>query len=120
MIFLSIIAWFVHITAVVILLSTVPRQLHDILHEKDVRYRKICWLILLGTMCLISVNTLPLLEPFFYEQVRELAFNTVTSIFNAIITIMLGILAHLMYKSSKETLPKTVDDLDTRIKNGKK
>lgn len=107
-------------SAIVVLLSTVPRQLHDILREKDTRYRKICWVIFLGTVCLISTNILPLLEPFFYDQAKELAFNSLIGIFNALIGIILGILAQLMYKSSKNTIPKTVDDLDTRIKNGKK
>ena len=117
--FLSTIALFIHILAILVLLSTMPRQLRDILQEKDIRYRKICWVIFLGTICLISTNILPLLEPFFYNQLHELAFNSLVGTFNALIGIILGILAHLMYKSTKYTVPRTIDEIDNHIKNGK-
>lgn len=114
----TILALLAHIAAVLILLSTLPRQLTDIWHEKDARYRKICWVIFLGTLCLAFSNGLQLMLPLFYGGPAERFFNNITSTFNASIAIILGVLAHMMFRSTQKTVPRTFDDIDKKRKRG--
>jgi hypothetical protein len=107
----STISILTHVAAILILLSTLPRQFKDILAETNVRYRKICWVILLGTISLMLTNSLQMLLPFFYGTSSEYFFNNLTSTFHATVGIMLGALAHMMYKSTKNTVPHTIDEI---------
>lgn len=113
--FFTILTLFAHVIAVVILISTLPRQLSDIWKEKETRYRKICWIIFLGTTCLTLTNALQLLVPLFYGSESERLFNNITSLFNALIAIILGLLAHILYKITNKTIPHTVEDIEKRI-----
>jgi hypothetical protein len=62
------------------------------------------------------MNILPLLQVWFYGNPNERIFWNITSMFNGIIGMMLGVLAHLMFRSSKDAFPRTIDDIDTRHK----
>lgn len=110
----TVIALLAHVAAVLILLSTLPRQLSDIWKEKDTRYRKICWVIFLGTICLTLTNGLQLMLPAFYGGSQERFFNNLTSTFNATVAIILGSLAHMMYRSTNKTVPHTIDDIEKK------
>jgi hypothetical protein len=110
------IALLAHMVAVLILLSTLPRQLSDIWKEQDARYRKICWVIFLGTICLLLTNALQLMMPLFYGGPQERFFNNITSTFNASVAIILGSLAHMMYRNTNKTVPHTIDEIDKKHK----
>lgn len=110
------IALLAHVAAVLILLSTLPRQLSDIWKERDARYRKICWVIFLGTICLTLTNALQLMLPAFYGGPQERFFNNLTSTFNASVAILLGSLAHMMYRNTNKTVPRTIDDIEKEKK----
>lgn len=108
---------FVHIIAVLVLVSTIPHQIQDIWGESDDRYRKICWVVFIGTICLIAMNLVPFLQIAFYESPTERLFWNIANMFNGFIGATLGVLAHMMYRSSKHAFPRTIDDLEKRKKN---
>lgn len=114
--FFTVAAILVHIIAILILLSTLPRQLHDIWAETDTKYRKICWVIFLGTFCLIAMNGVPLMQVLFYESSAERIFWNIVNTFNGLIGVGLGSLAHMMFRSTKLTVPRTIDDIDRHHK----
>ena len=112
--FFTITTIFVHIIAVLVLVSTLPRQLQDIWTESDYRYRKICWVVFIGTMCLIAMNIVPFMQIAFYETSSERVFWNLANMFNGFIGATLGVLAHMLYRSSKHAFPRTIDDMEKR------
>jgi len=109
----------VHSLAIIVLVSTMPRQLQDIWSEEDARYRKICWVVFIGTFCLTAMNVLPLLQILFYQNTMERFFWNLTNMFQGVIGISLGVLAHIMFSSNKVAFPRVIDDIDTYKKNEK-
>lgn len=103
-----------HIIAVTLLISVMPRQVTDIWKEKNRRYRMICWVLFLGTFCMMLTNALPLLEPLFYGKPSQPFFNALVSLFNAIVAIILAVLGLAVQRLTRKSIPEVVDGIEKR------
>lgn len=103
-----------HILAVILLVSVMPRQLADIWRERDKRYRAICWVLFLGTFCMMLTNALPLLHPIFYERPAEQFFYALTSLFNALVAIILAILGLILQRFTRKSVPHVAEEIEKR------
>ena len=112
---LSAIAFIFHVIAALLLLSTIPHQLSTIIHESDKRFRGICWIMFIGTFCLVLMNILPLLSPLFYENMSGVFFTKIVGLFNALVTIILATLTHVLYSVTQKAAPRIVDELEKKL-----
>lgn len=113
----SLFVFFSSIVSITVILSTIPMQLHTIWAESNKKYRMISWVMLIGTLCLIAINVIPLLYPLFYKADNERVFINIIILMNSTIALTLGILAHIMYRMSKNrSVPYTIDVLDNRTR----
>lgn len=116
----TLLTFIVHLMAIAVLLSTIPRQLHDIWTEKEDRFRKVCWVVFIGTLCLIAMNVMPIIQMMFYESnLERLSWNTV-NLLNGLITGILGMSAHMLYRNTPYSTPRTIEDMEKNKQNERK
>jgi hypothetical protein len=78
----------------------------------------VSWIMLIGTLCLIAINVIPLLYPLFYKGDAERIFINIVILMNSAVALVLGILAHMMYRFTKnKSVPFAIDVVDNRTRS---
>lgn len=59
-------------------------------------------------------NALPLLQPIFYEKPAEQFFYALTSLFNAVVAIILAVLGLILQRFTQKSVPHVAEEVEKR------